>query len=214
MREEDLGAVCGHPVKEDAVGGAGGEVDRFAGVADVHVEVPVLGVAFFGDEVADHDPRAVLGDVELADFVAFFFHRLPRRGLGDDVGFFAVQVAVIDRDFAFVCVGLELAIWSRRRSGCRRRRGGLPMKPAGLAAGWGIEPAMPWTSSPFGQVDRDPGGAVCKAGRADFGAAEGEGVEARVGFGKGRGEGARAKGSLAGMPTYLVLQPFSPRVAT
>ena len=25
----------------------GGEIDRFARVADVHVEVPVLGVAFF-----------------------------------------------------------------------------------------------------------------------------------------------------------------------
>ena len=58
--EEDLGAVGGHPVEEDAVGGAGGEVDRFAGVADVHVEVPVLGAFVFFDELAEEDVGAVL----------------------------------------------------------------------------------------------------------------------------------------------------------
>ena len=39
--EEDLGAVGGHAVEEDAFGGARGEVDRLLRVADVHVEVPV-----------------------------------------------------------------------------------------------------------------------------------------------------------------------------
>ena len=50
--------------------------------------------------------------------------------------------------------------------------------------------------------------AVGKAGRADFGAAEGEGVEARVGFGRVEAKGPLAKGSLAGMPTYSVRPAF------
>ena len=70
--EEDLGAVGGHAVEEDAFGGAGGEFDRFAGVADVHVEVPVAGRPCFFGELAEEDVGAVGGDGELAD-------RRPRR---------------------------------------------------------------------------------------------------------------------------------------
>ena len=106
--EEDLGAVGGHAVEEDAFGGAGGEFDRSLGVADVHVEVPVLGAFGFFDELADEDVGAVGGDVELGDAVGLPLGGIagslqagrssPARRLGDDVGFFGLKVAVIDRD--------------------------------------------------------------------------------------------------------------------
>ena len=151
--EEDLGAVCGHPVEEDAVGRRRGSGRRFAGVADVHVEVPVLGACrLLQTSWPITMRRAVAGDVELADVRRPSSVIVCAAGrLGDDVGFSGLQVAVIDRDRRLRCRRARTSIWSRRRSGCRRRRGGLAMKPAGLAAGWGIEPAMPWTSSPFGR---------------------------------------------------------------
>ena len=100
------------------------------------------------------------------------------------MGFFGLQVAVIDRDFAFVCVGLELGFGAEDEVGAV---GGerLPMKPAGLAAGWVIEPAMPCTSSPFGWWTGIPVLSSSKQGEQMFGAAEGEGVKARVGFFEG-----------------------------
>ncbi len=57
--EEDLGAIGGHAVEEDACGGAGGEFDRLDRVIDIHVEVPVLGTSGFFDELAEEDVGAV-----------------------------------------------------------------------------------------------------------------------------------------------------------
>ena len=70
--------------------------------------MPVLDAPGFFDEVADEDVGAVGGDVELGDFGAFYLSSVSTLGrLGDDVGFFGGQVAVIDREFAFVRVGLK-----------------------------------------------------------------------------------------------------------
>ena len=55
--------------------------------------------------------------------------------------------------------------------------------------GWGFGALHPLHEAAVGQVQGHPGGAVGETGRADFRAAEGEGVEGRVGFGEGRGEG-------------------------
>ena len=89
------------------------------------------------------------------------------------------------------------------------------MKPAGSALGLGYRAGHALDQFAVGEVDRDAGAAVGEAGRADFGPAEGEGVEAGVGF----QQSVEAKGAvdgvpLAGMPTYSVVQPSSPRVAT
>ena len=94
-------------------------------------------------------------------------------------------------------------------------REGLGDVAGGFGAGPGVQRAgHALDEFAAGQVNGDAGGAVGETGRADAGAAEGEGVEARVGAEGVEEKGAAEKGLSAGMPTYSVDQPSSPRVAT
>ena len=104
---------------------------------------------------------------------------------------------------------------SRRRSEGRRRRG--PSRRSrrvwGGARGVTPEAVIPCTSSPSGSR------TDCRCCRlrsrvSSRRPAEGEGFEPRIGVGGFEEKGAAEKGSLAGTPTYSVLQPSLPRVAT
>ena len=120
---------------------------------------------FLFDQLADEDVGAVARDGELGDPVAFAVGQAGQRcgevfgagGVGDDVGFSGLQVAVIDRDFPVfvVAAGGEergraedqvVAVGGEVAGRCSRR----VWRGAGSS-----EPAMPWTSSPPGRCGRE-----------------------------------------------------------
>ena len=89
------------------------------------------------------------------------------------------------------------------------------MKPAGSAAGPGsIEPAIPCTRLPSGRWTGMPVLPSAKQGEQMSGPPKAK--VSRLGSASARVEekGPVALGSSAGMPTYVVLQPSAPRVAT
>ena len=98
-REEDLRPVGRHPVEDPAGGRALRDFHGVAGIADVHVELPVGVAGFFPDFLADQHVRPVGGDVELGD--AAGGERGARLVRGYDLGRAGFQVALVDpRRFA------------------------------------------------------------------------------------------------------------------
>ena len=97
-----------------------------------------------------------------------------------------------------VAAGGEAGRWSRRRSGCRRRRGAWRCsRRAGRRAGSELA-GHALDELAVGEVERLAGGAVGEAGRADFGAAEGEGVKTGIGFEQGGRERGGRRGAVGG----------------
>ena len=157
----------------------------------------------FFDELADEDVGAVLGDGELADAVGGAVHRagigLPAGRLGDDVGFAGLQVAVIDRDIAFV-----------RRPGSKREvepktkwfavgGEGLGDVAGGFGGGAGIDRSRPCP----GSVRRWAGGAARRWSRRRSRASRFRGRRRRRCRGRrrlqqGRGEGSGRGGGVGG----------------
>ena len=122
--------------------------------------------------------------------VAFVGHRVAFGRLGDDVGFPGGEVAVVDRDFAFAAVGLELGFGAEDEVGAvggeglgdiADRFGGRRTERAGHTL----------AERSARKAEGDPGGAVGEARRADFGSTEGKGVKAGIGFEQTRGERRR-----------------------
>ena len=196
-REEDLGAVFAHPVKEDAGGGAGGQVDGFGGVADVHVEVPVAVLPSSETSWPMTIRRAVARRRRA--------RRSPGRsssarpGSWRPVGFLALQVAVIDVDVAVVvgAFGSSFALEPKMKWAPSAERW-RPMKPAGSAFGSAIEPASPWISSPFGRWIGLPVEPSAKQGEQISGPPKAKVPKRGVGFEQGRGEGAGRVGVVGG----------------
>src|SRR5271155_215703 len=156
--------------------------------------------------MTDHNARTVLGNVELADFFAFFFHCLAFGRLGGDVGFFGLQVAVIDCDFPFACVGIEFRLGAEDEVGAVS--GEMSADEAfGFSAGtWVLGALHALDEFAVWLVDWGPRIAAFKAGRADARSAEGEGLKAGVGFLKGGGKRAAGKWVVGGN-TYVLRIP-------
>src|SRR5262249_18466564 len=89
----------------------------------------------------------------------------------------------------------------------------LPMKPAGCAVGWWIEPAIPCTSSPLGRWSGFPVDPSSKQGEQISGPPKARVPSPEAASAGGEENGAVAKGSFAGIPTYFVVHPSSPLVA-